>query len=215
MIWKLAVFDWDGTLVDSREIAYRATCDIFRHYGVEEPPSREAYFRDQISDFIPFYHRHGIPASVNRNELNGLWRRLFFAESNHPPLREGTLDMLRACREAGLRTAIVSGNIPEVIQACSGLLGLGGLIDHVHANANGKTEELRAVLAHFGIGPEEAFYLDDTAEGLLAASRAGMAAIGIEGGFNLREHLETANPDHIIAEPAGLPALLVSLEISR
>ncbi len=208
MSWKLAIFDWDGTLVDSREMAYRAACDIIRHFGAE-PPAREVYLAEQISDFEPFYHRHGVPAAVGREELNNLWRKFFnMSEHNHPPLREGVKGILEICRKRGIHTAVVSGNIAETIQANMQLLNLADFIDHLHAGANGKVEELRRVVEHFRVSPPEAFYIDDTVEGLAAAKKVGVAAMGIEGGFNERQSLLGAAPDYILSSFADLAELL-------
>lgn len=194
MKWKLAVFDWDGTLVDSVALAYEATACLFAKFDLAPPPY-EAYLAANLSSpgaILAFYHAHDIPVSASETEMRKTWERHSIEHYVELQMREGALDLLRLCREMGMNTAIVSSNAQSVISTGLDQFSLSGLIDHVQADACGKVEELRRVLQAFDVSPAEAFYVDDTFEGVNAAHSVGMTAIGIEGGFGKLDRLRQA-----------------------
>ncbi|MDP2704143.1 MAG: HAD hydrolase-like protein [bacterium] len=185
---------------DTTEVAYQAMRTIFEHFELEVP-SRSTFLENITSGkLLEFYRERGIPPHITRKDLNVLWERHF----NNPehrgniPLREGAREALLACRDGRAKVAIVSGSTHNIIQASISRFGIGDFIDHLEADAHGKIEELRRVFTRFFVQPEEMVYIDDTYEGLCAAKSIGAAAVGITGGFGMREHLLQANPDHLI-----------------
>jgi phosphoglycolate phosphatase-like HAD superfamily hydrolase len=89
----------------------------------------------------------------------------------------------------GMSIAIVSSNARSVITEGLAQFGLSDLIDHIEADACGKVQELQRVLHVFNVAPVDAFYVDDTFEGVNAACSIGITAIGIEGGWGKPERL--------------------------
>jgi len=204
---SLAIFDWDGTLVDSPRWAHHAMCAVFNNYQVE-PPSLEVFLEGISSDFLIFYRKHGIPNTATRKDLNAIWEKYLLDHSDDFTLRDGALEALVYCRDVGMKTAIVSGTSPGVIAHGIERFGIGDLIGQVEANACGKVKELQRVLLNFNISPDEAVYVDDTHEGVNAAKTVGMTAIGITGGFELPQRLLQAEPDHLIDSLYDLLPLL-------
>ncbi len=210
MVWKLLAFDWDGTLVDTMEVMYQATRTVFIHYELK-PPTREVYLEEiTIKNMDEFYHDHGVPRQATRQDLNAIWRMYFNDPGNYDAmrLRDGAREALLICRAMGINTALVSGTIRDVIMVGLSRFGLPGFIDHVGADASDKVGELKRTLDRFVISPEEAAYVDDTFEGLSAAKRVGMTAIGITGGFSPRQLLLEADPDLMIDSLIELLPLL-------
>jgi HAD superfamily hydrolase (TIGR01509 family) len=192
----LAIFDWDGTLVDSVMLSYLVTCHLFGIYNVP-PPSLDVYLaarHNDPRDFVAFYKQHGVPPDATIDELSAHWARLFSDHAAELKLREGAKETLELCRALGMGTAIVSANVGSVISAGLRSMGIEHLIDHVEARAKGKVAELRQVLQLFHLPPDRAVYIDDTFEGISAAHLAGISAIGLAGGFGRLEHLLEAAP---------------------
>ena len=201
MAWKLVAFDWDGTLVDTTDIAYRAVRTVFARYQLE-PPHKEVFLeRITSGGMLAFYHERGIPRHVTRQDLNGIWRGVFNDPEHRDrvALRDGAREALLACRNTGAYTSIVSGSVHDIIVAGLANLGVSDFIDHIEAEACGKVEELQRIIYRFSVDPCDVVYVDDTFEGLSAAKAVGAIAIGITGGFTPRARLLEANPDHVIS----------------
>lgn len=213
MFWKLAAFDWDGTLVDTAHVAYQAMQTVFTHYNAAAP-SKEDFFRNITSGGLEnFYHERGIPRFVTRKELNDHWKKYFGKQKGQDGIvmRDGARELLHACRNSGIKVSIVSGSVRNVIEASLTTLGIAGLIDHLEADAHGKVDELRRVIKHFSFEPKEVVYVDDMFEGISAAKNVGAAAIGIRGGFGADGHLREAAPDHLIASLHELIPLFLTV----
>ncbi len=205
MAFKLAAFDWDGTLVDSRQLGYHCSCIMFSRHNLVAPPF-EKYI--EAVDYMEFYYRHGIPRSVRREELNAIWDEGFRDRSELIDLRPMARELLAACRSRSMRTAILSGNTENTVGHGISLFGLSPLVDRWKAAAHNKVSGLLEMAAHFRVRTEEVFYLDDTREGLLAAKKAGATAIGILGGFQSEERIREARPHHCVASLEEVIALL-------
>jgi HAD superfamily hydrolase (TIGR01509 family) len=201
--WKISLFDWDGTLVDSNEMVYQCSVRTFEHFGVT-PPTREQH----LGKFThpQSYYDHGIPKEFTRQDIDKVWERIVPNFSHLASLRKGAAEVLQECRNRGLMTAIVSDNTPQVILPTAERLGILELIDAVYAESCHKSIKLAKAL--LDVQAQDAFYVDDSHMGLTAAKNAGIWAIAIEGGFTGRERLLEAEPDHIISCLTELPAAI-------
>lgn len=204
MRWKAALFDWDGTLVDSSEAAYASICAMFKAFDCRVPP-KSVYMESINLKHKAFYHEHGIPETVTRDELNKIFMDGVRANIRLIRLRKYALSLLRVCRKMQIPTAIVSGASPaEYVAEGMKVTRIGAFIDHVRACATTKIPELQEVLQRLSVHPHDGFYLDDTSEGVDAANKVGLISVGIEGGFNSKEKILRANPDFLISSPGEL-----------
>ncbi len=60
----------------------------------------------------------------------------------------------------------------------------------------------------FGTGPENCILIGDSTMDLETAQNAGMRSIAVLWGYHDREHLEAADPTHIVGNVAELPAVI-------
>ncbi len=204
--FKLALFDWDGTLVNSRKALYACSSQIIRSLG-GTPLLEEQFFREADSK-LSHYQKSGVPETITRDELNAIWGETFGQFAHMVTLREGVAETLAFLRDCDMRIIIVSANVSEVIAPSLAANGIAGLVESMYCGACGKISELRQALADLRCHRSEAFYLDDTHEGVSAANAVGVTSIAIEGGFHDRERLLEANPDHVIASLPELPRVL-------
>ena len=210
MIFKLINFDWDGTLADTRHTAYLAMETVFYHFNLE-PPSKDEFLKHITSQgMLAFYHERGVPKNITRADLAIMFQKYFNDPENHKNLilRPGAIETLTACRSKGIKISIVSGSAHNVISIGVDKFKMSNLIDHIQADAGDKIDELRLVGSRFSAEPNEAIYVDDTYEGLSAAKKVGMTAVGITGGFSEERRLLEAGPDFLIPNLQELLPLL-------
>ncbi len=196
---KLVVCDWNGTLLNDLWLAYLSTEKIFEAFGVPVPTLRE-YQNEIESDFSKFYIQHGI-ANFDLNINNTIRTRVF--EENwdkvelHGPVV--TNRILMRMKELGLRLAIVSAELPEILARRMEQFQLGDVFDYVRGGTWPKNAALGEVLVHFGVKPEETFYIDDTYEGISIAKEHGMKTFGFTEGYNTRERIIDAKPTYVVS----------------
>lgn len=193
MEFKLAIFDWNGTMLDDLPVVYGSVRKIFQTYGLPAP-SLDAYREEITTDFMKFYEKHGL-TGAKPEDLNAIRKSYLVEHGREAKLHKGAEDLILLCRNLGLQTAVVSAEIPEVLDKKLSEFGIFPLIDRITGGAYNKPAALIDTLDFLGVQAEKAFYLDDTLDGLMAAKSVGITTIGFCNGYNSRKRIMLAEPD--------------------
>jgi beta-phosphoglucomutase len=205
MALRAAVFDFDGVIVDSEPLHFRALHDALRAEGVTITPEEYwgiylAYHdRAAICHALEHHREPAPPERVTRVEQRKIAR---FAELvPEVPVFEGARELVRTL--AGeLPLAIASGARHEEIEAI--LLGLGlrdafAAIVGVDDVERAKPDPLpyleaarRLATSAPGLAPAECVALEDSLPGIVSALDAGMRVVGVAHSY-APEKLETAH----------------------
>ena len=210
MIFRAAVFDLDGTLLDSYVGIHDALSDVLEHFGRD--PVSIAQTRRLVG--------HGLEALIARvlpEELReeGVRRFRFRYKVNAPTLTKlmpGAELVVSELWRRGVRLAIAS-NKPAVFsrQLLAGF-GLAELFTFVGGPDLGFPEKpdpsmVLAALATMGVPPAETLYVGDMTVDVLTARAAGLAVAVVPEGSSTREELEALRPDYLfpaLADVLGL-----------
>ncbi|WML83965.1 HAD family hydrolase [Streptomyces sp. VNUA74] len=213
---RAAVFDVDGTLVDTNHLHVVCWWEAFRQAGHEVP--MHAVLRAV-----------GLPSSDLVGHLLGEDRdrdRDAELSAAHKALYGQYFDRLPALPDAGRLLRRLAGDGWKVVLATSaGGPELGALRraidadDAIAATASaddveeGKPspEPVEHALELAGVPAERAVFVGDTVWDMRAGSRAGVRCVAVLCGGLPRAHLEEAGADAVYADPAEL---LASLERS-
>lgn len=205
--FDLALFDLDGTLIDSlpditaagnhamqtvgRPPINQEQCRFFAGQGLPNfiraalGPEHEDLYEPALAAHLGYYRDHG-----------GTLTRVF----------PGVDDMLDRLQAAGLKRAILS-NKPHAatLGDISRLLGRHRF-DLAYGHRDGyavkpDTTSALEIIAELGVEPDRVAYVGDTAADMLTATDAGFFAIGVTYGFRERAELE-ANGARVIVDDA-------------
>jgi phosphoglycolate phosphatase len=207
MRYSLAIFDLDGTLVDSfpwflgvvndiaREYAFKpvATADI---ESLRRAPSREILRRHQV----PFWK---LPAIARRT------RALKREQLDLIPLFPGTDAMLRALSGAGIILALVSSDNEE--NARRQLGASAAQFSHFACGASmfGKAAKFRSAIRRAGATPAQTIAIGDEVRDIEAARAAGTACGAVAWGYAAPEALAALAPDMMFRRIDDIPAKLL------
>ncbi|HEX9464009.1 MAG TPA: HAD-IA family hydrolase [Alphaproteobacteria bacterium] len=210
---RLALFDCDGTLVDSQHVIVACMTEAFSGEGLVAPPLAEV--RRIIG--LPLEQcmlRLAPDHSARHVRLVEAYKEAFFAlrrrPDHHEPLFEGALAALEAVAGAGWLLGVATGKSKR---------GLVAVLEH-HGLANrfmtlqcgdmgpGKPDPamLKRAMAETGTAPEDTVMIGDTTYDMLMASRAGVHAIGVEWGYHDPAELREAGAHATVTRFADLPA---------
>lgn len=208
MGYKLAIFDFDGTLADSFDWFCRAVttaAERFRFRAASETDVEQLRGLDaariarhlQVPAWkIPFIARY-----MRRHMTRELQTIRLFPEME---------DVLHRLAKSGLTLAIVTSNSKHNVQTVLGR-ELSGLIAHYGCGASiyGKRSKLRSILRKTRLAPEHAIYLGDELRDLHAA-RAERIAFGAVGwGYTLPHAFAAYEPHELFATPREIAARLI------
>jgi len=212
MPYKLIVWDFDGTVVDSGPLmlaVFNRLAPELRYRPVDDPEAARSLSTRE------FLRRHGI--SLWR--LPRLIRRFHAAaaeEAENIKLFPGLSDSLASLRAAGFRLGILSSNKEETIRRCLRANGAEGQFAFVvgYPRLFGKGKALRRIVRAERLGPEEVLYIGDEVRDIEAARKARVASAAVIWGLNSEALLRACAPDHLFLEPAML-GLLVQQSSNR
>lgn len=208
---KAAIFDLDGTLVDSNELHVLAWQESFRQFGKDIPLKR---LREQIGKGGDQY----LPVFLTELELREFGKELdefrgqLFQKKYLPRVRPfpGVPELLERVRSDGKRIALASSGKADEVEHYERLLGIDQLVDcrttaDDVAHSKPKADVFVAVLRLLGhLTPAEAVAIGDTPYDIEAAKKIDLATIGVLcGGFS-EENLRAAGAVAIFRDPADM-----------
>jgi HAD superfamily hydrolase (TIGR01509 family) len=195
---RAAIFDVDGTLVDTNELHVAAWREVFLRYGKDVNPARlRAQMGKGGDQLIPVFWSKGEAAKLGA-EMQALRVELFMRDylalSRPFP---GVRALFERLKRDGLKVALASSAKQPELQHHVKSLGVEDLVDAVTSaddaeHSKPAPDVFQAALARLpGIAPAEAMVVGDSPFDVQAAARAGMKCVGVlSGGFAERELIE-------------------------
>ena len=213
---RLAIFDCDGTLVDSGADICAAMDRSFRGEGLDPPPHEatrrvvglslpEAF--DALAPELP-------PAL--RARLSDAYKGSFYALRAEgrisEPLYDGVADALDALAAAGWLLGVATGKSDRGLGLCLERHGLAGRFVTLQTADRHPSKPhpsmIDAACAGAGVPPSRAAMIGDTSFDMAMARAAGADAVGVAWGYHPAAELVAAGARAVAAAPADLPALL-------
>jgi phosphoglycolate phosphatase len=203
----IAIFDFDGTLADSLDLAiteYNRLAPRFRVRTLEMhalPRLRAMKPQAVMKEYgISFWKLPWLVRSM-RSAMHARAEAL-------RPFPE-VIPMLRALAERGCRCSILSTNSNENIAHFLARNDLS-LFEHVAGGSSmfGKPRALKRLIQRAQLDAASVYYIGDEVRDVTAASAAGVRSVAVSWGFAAREALIAHQPDHLVDRPDQLLALL-------
>ena len=210
-MYKLIIFDFDGTLADTRELIIRTNQETQKAMG------HAIVSEDVIQGTIGLPLAEGIMAQMpeltpaDMPQWCATYRRIFnvlktqYVPAIFPHVSE-TLETLHA---NGVVLSVASSRLSVSLNEflkLMGLLPLFSLIlgaDNVTA-AKPDPEPVLKTMRELGLGPEETLVVGDMPVDILMGSRAGARTCGVTFGNSNRKELLAAGADYVIDDFAKL-----------
>lgn len=208
---KAAIFDLDGTLVDSNELHVLAWQETFRHFGKEIPLAR---LREQIGkggdQYLPVFLTEKEMREIGKqvDDFRGqLFKKKYLSQVRpFPQVRE----LFERVRSAGKKIALASSGKADEVEHYEKIAGIEGLVDCrttaddvVHSKPG--ADVFIAALRQLGhLPPEEAIAIGDTPYDIQAAKKIDLATIALLCGGFPEDELRDAGAPAIFRDPADL-----------
>ncbi len=204
----VAVFDFDGTLADTRDTVGQIINEIAEEYGYEklDPDLILEYTSKRALDFIredlklPWLK---IPTFANRlrAELN---KRI----TDLKPI-SGMVEVAKELKQRNYKLGIVSSNSEDNIRQF--LINNNiDFFDFISSGSSllGKARNIKKALKQAELETSSAVYIGDEIRDVEAAAKAGVDVVVVSWGYNSKNSLEKSSSDIIIDSPSELLDLL-------
>lgn len=207
MSYRLAIFDFDGTLADSSAWMLEAFNACADKFGFRKLNRAEIEGMRGL-DNRAIIRELGVPMWKLPQIANHV--RALAAEAEPAPLFDGIGEMLPALKAAGVKLGVVSSNSEATIRRALGDK-LAAAIDHYACDASlfGKADKFKKLLKDAGVSPEEAIAGDETRD-IEAARKARISCAAVTWGYAIERVLKEHAPDHVFTNVAELRAALTA-----
>lgn len=206
MRYRLAIFDFDGTLADS----FPFFISVFNRIADEHGFRRIEHAHVERL-------RHFGTREIMRHVGMPAWKLPLAAASFKTLMRENADQVqlfpqvehaLRELARGDIQLTIVSSNAEDNVRRVLGP-DLSALISQYECGMSifGKTARIRKVLKRAATAPSAALYIGDQATDADAARRAGVAFAAVHWGYAPIEVLRKVAPEHEFDLPASLAAI--------
>lgn len=210
MQYQLAIFDLDGTLLDTLGDLRASLNAALAAYSL--PPHTLEEVRAIVGSGIRSLTECGAPAGTPQEILDGI----FDAFNRHYAAHcmdctqpySGIPELLRTLRARGVKCAVVSNKSDYGVQMlCERFFPAQfdfvlGLRDGLRKKP--APDAVDAALTALGIPRAQAVYVGDSEVDVATAQNAGMACISVDWGFRSHAQLVAAGASHIVSTPQAL-----------
>jgi phosphoglycolate phosphatase len=212
---RLAIFDCDGTLVDSGATIYRALAETFDAHGLQLPPPRDCRrviglgLTEAMAELAPG------AAESDHLQLAETYKACFFRARQEgrveEPLFDGILELLDHLEADGWLLAVATGKSDRGLKACLDSHGLHPRFVSLQTGDRHPSKPsphmALAAMADAGASGESTIMIGDTSFDMAMAIAAGASAIGAGWGYHEADELIAAGALGVAEHPADVAAL--------
>ncbi|MEP5937098.1 MAG: HAD-IA family hydrolase [Erythrobacter sp.] len=216
MTTRLAVFDCDGTLVDSQADVCDTMEFAFKDAGLTPPDRNE--IRRSVGLSLPFALRRLAPELTDQ-QCDAIVERYKFAfrdrrTSGHlrEPLYDGIADLLARLHASGWSLAVATGKSDRGLIACLEAHGIKDKFVSLQTADRHPSKPhpamLEAALFEAGADPAQAVMIGDTSFDMEMARGAAVRSVGVAWGYHTPAELLETGAETVARDPAHLETLL-------
>jgi HAD superfamily hydrolase (TIGR01509 family) len=189
------LFDWDGTLIDTAERAFKAFQKAFTDLGV--PLDFDTYDRIYSPNWYDMYAQLRLPKE-RWQEADDLWLHHYGYEI--PQLLPGGQAALKELASRNYVLGIVTSGSRVRVRREVGALGLTGIFQSVICSEDvlrkkPDPEGLQTAMRNLQKRPESCCYVGDCPEDIEMGKRANMRTVGIPSRYPASRKLPDSHPD--------------------
>jgi phosphoglycolate phosphatase len=213
---RLAIFDCDGTLVDSQANICMAMEHAFEEKGMV-PPRRNA-IRRTVGLSLFEIMRELLPevGEAQQRLMAEAYRDSYLTLRNngleHEPLYDGMAALLSELDESGWLLGVATGKSDRGLERCLDHHGIRGLFVSLQTADRHPSKPhpsmIHQALADSGVEAAQAFMIGDTVYDIHMGRAAGCRTIGVGWGYHPTQELHEAGADAVVETMEELKAVL-------
>jgi HAD superfamily hydrolase (TIGR01509 family) len=211
---RAVIFDFDGLILDTEGPVYRSWLEVYEAHG--EPLPFELWVQIVGSTTASFHPQHHLEERLGRalsqealDRRIGRRTEMILAE----PVLPGIVQHVDAARSLGLLVGLASSSTRDWVTGHLERLGILAQFDCMRCrddvvHAKPEPDLYLAVLDCLAVDAADAFAIEDSPNGVLAAKRAGLRCVAIPNPITTRLDLSQADLRLDSLADVTLPELL-------
>ena len=215
MKYRLALFDMDGTILDTLEDLTDATNVIMDKYGY--PTHGIDAVRGFVGNGLRKLIERATPADTDAAKIDAMLAdfKVYYADHCADKTRpyDGVREMIARLRAKGILTAVVSNKVDEGVQELvkeyfPGLFDLA-VGERPDVKPKPAPDMVFSALERMGVDIRDAVFIGDSDVDLKTAQNAGIDGIFVDWGFRTPEVLRSLGAEIVVSTPEQVEALIL------
>lgn len=209
---RLALFDCDGTLVDSQHSICAAMETCFAEAGLERPARERtrAVVGLSLVEAMQKMLPEADPAThaALAEGYKGAFQALRARDAVDEPLFDGIAELIDTLAADGWLLGVATGKSQRGLALCLETHGLAGRFVTLQTADSHPSKPhpsmIEAAMAEAGAAPATTLMIGDTSYDMAMARAAGATAIGALWGYHCAEELVRAGAHHVVGAPTDI-----------
>ena len=182
---KGAIFDVDGTLLDSMPIWEDASARFLDGLGIQaEEHLGEIMFRMSLDEGAAYLRSTYVPGLTEKEIKEGVLGVIRDFYENQVQLKAGAKEFLEQLKERGIPMYVATSSNREHVRAAFERLGIyeyfDGMITCEEAGAGKRNPRIFLLAAErMGLTPTDVFVFEDVIHAIRSANSAGFVTVGV------------------------------------
>ena len=206
-MYKLIIFDFDGTIGDTGKVSLEVYETISKRHGFQVlSPEEIEFFRT-----LPIKTRMkkmDIPLRRIPKLTKQTWQLMAEKIPFTRPF-EGIETLLKAIQEKHIPMIIVSSNATSNIH---GFIAHNhfNYFDHIYGGAKlfGKEKALKKIIKRHKLTPDQVLYIGDELRDIESCKALGLPIAAVTWGFDKRSLLQSAAPTYLVDTPHEIKTII-------
>jgi phosphoglycolate phosphatase len=207
---KLLIFDFDGTLVDTREVIYdlvERSIEKF-NYSIEHKLIQDGLSNQTLKEFLPLL-------GIKDKDVDRIINHSNLEQINHVPHIEGTRT-LKSLKRINKRKIVISNNLSEFIKSVFKSLGID-FFDEIYGEDSfekGKPHKIKEIMRRDNLKPGEIIYIGDRERDIKVARSVGCfsAIICNKHSWGDKKEILKSKPDFIISSLSQIDEIVKKID---
>ena len=209
---KYIIFDFDGTIANSRNLAIDLYNELAEKYGYGKIETKEVQYlstltiKERLGALqVPFYKLPGLVMEMKHNYKESI---------NSLKANDGIQALIHDLKNEGYQLCIISSNSNAIIDNFLANNNVNGF-DHVYCTRNlfGKHVLIDRFLKKHNIQKQDVIYVGDEFRDIEACKKSKVKIISVTWGYDSEELLSKGDPDYVIHHPKELLHLMQQLKV--
>lgn len=191
---KAAIFDMDGTIVDSMWIWDEIDTEYLKRHGLSVPPTLKEDIAHLNFHEVAIYFKKTFNLPYEPHEIEAEWNRMAYeAYCNKVELKPGIKAFLQSLKAKNIKIALATSNNTLLLEACLKANKIYDYFDSITLTSEvsrGKDFPDVYLLSaeKMSVAPENCVVFEDLLAAVKGAKLAGMKVVGVYDKYSQNNH---------------------------
>ena len=182
---KGAIFDVDGTILDSMGIWVDIDTAFFASHNIKITPEQSAQYQDMtFEESLQQMQRDYLPDMSEAEMRRELMQMAADAYANTIPAKPGVCEFIRRLHDDGIKIAVATSGFKELCQSAFKRLGIFDIIETYafssEVGCNKSNPDIYLLAAkRLNLPPAECTVYEDIITGIMSAGAAGFKTVAV------------------------------------